>query len=208
MNGRMPFTTQTTEHVRLQIFYQEFTALPKIDETGDITGTKGRMTCSYEAFDECLYNTLTNLMKNITEDNCTAPYVFENENVCSKKNDIESAYLVSLRRSTNQGRDCDSPCKSLFSNFGGKTYVAKEKGEKSKRKNGKKGKNKKNKKNKRKNRDNAAKDLGKLPNLRLHFSPRIQKIEEHYLYTFLNFLAESGNNSLFLFAYTSKYFKL
>ena len=85
MNGRMPFTTQTTEHVRLQIFYQEFTALPKIDETGDITGTKGRMTCSYEAFDECLYNTLTNLMKNITEDNCTAPYVFENENVCSQK---------------------------------------------------------------------------------------------------------------------------
>ena len=101
-----------------------------------------------------------------------------------KKNDIESAYLVSLRRSTNQGRDCDAPCKSLFSNFGGKTYVAKEKGKKSKQKTGKKGKNNKNKKNKRKNRDNAAKDLGKLPNLRLHFSPRIQKIEEHYLYTY------------------------
>ena len=192
----MPFATQTTEHVRLQIFYQEFTALPKIDETGDITGTKGRMTCSYEEFDECLYNTLTNLMKNLTEDNCTAPYVFENGNVCSKKNDIEYAYLVSLRRSTNQGRDCDSPCKSLFSNFGGKTSIAKQEGEKSKRKNIKKGKNKKNKKGKKKNRVKVAKDLGRRPNLRLHFSPRIQKIEEHYLYTFLNFLAESGKLTL------------
>ena len=192
----MPFATQTTEHVRLQIFYQEFTALPKIDETGDITGTKGRMTCSYEEFDECLYNTLTNLMKNLTEDNCTAPYVFANENVCSKKNDIESAYLVALRRSTNQGRDCNSPCKSLFSNFGGKTSIAKQDEEKSKRKNGKKGKNKKNKKGKKKNRVKVAKDLGRRPNLRLHFSPRIQKIEEHYLYTFLNFLAESGKLTL------------
>ena len=72
----------------------------------------------------------------------------------------------------------------------------KDKEEKSKRKNGKKGKNKKNKKGKKKNRVKVAKDLGRRPNLRLHFSPRIQKIEEHYLYTFLNFLAESGKLTL------------
>ena len=193
MGGRMPFTVQTTEHVRLQIFYQEFTALPRIDPTGDITGTKGRMTCSYEIFDNCMYNTLTNLMKNVTKDHCTAPYVFDNDKVCTKRDDIDAAYLVSLRRSTNQGRDCDSPCKSLFSNFGGKTNVAKERKEKSMTKNDKKNKKKKNKKRNLINEEKIDKDLGKLPNLRLHFSQRIQKIEEHYLYTFLNFVAESGN---------------
>ena len=193
MGGRMPFTIQKTEHVRLQIFYQEFTALPRIDPTGDITGTKGRMTCSNEIFDDCMYNTLTNLMKNVTKDHCTAPYVFDNKKVCTNKDDIDAAYLVSLRRSTNQGRDCDSPCKSLFSNFGGKTNVAKESKEKSKRKNDKQNKKKKNKKKNQINEEKIDKDLGKLPNLRLHFSQRIQKIEEHYLYTFLNFLAESGN---------------
>ena len=57
----------------------------------------------------------------------------------------------------------------------------------------KKNKKKKNKKNNLINEEKIDKDLGKLPNLRLHFSQRIQKIEEHYLYTFLNFLAESGN---------------
>ena len=196
MGGRMPFKIQTSEHVRVQIFYQEFTALPKVDETGDVTGTRGRMTCTNENFDECLYDTMTNLMKNMTKDNCTAPYVFDNENVCTKKDDINAAYLVSLRRSTNQGRDCDAPCKNLFSNFGGKTNAAIDKDEKSKGKNGKKGKNKKGKKKNIDSQDKIDKNLGKLPNLRLHFSQRIQKIEERYLYTFLNFLAESGKISI------------
>ena len=180
-SGRFPLNVYNTESVKLQLSYKEFTGLAEIDHTGKVTRKKGGFTCSNINFDECVNMKKANLMLDKTTDNCTVPFIFQNEKICTQPNDIRIAYKISRRKFEGQRTtniDCDVPCKTLFTSFGGKaesvpTPPSDQQIEKG---NG----------NVQQEQDN----------LKLYFSPRVQKIQEHELYGFINLIAESGNYNL------------
>ena len=78
--------------------------------------------CANQKYDPCLYNKLATIMKNQTEDNCTVPWVPQNDKICTKPNDTEAALLISNSRSTNQMQDCERPCESSTVDVVGKNY--------------------------------------------------------------------------------------
>ena len=122
-SGRFPLNVYKTESVKLQLSYKEFTGLAEIDHTGKLTGEKGGFTCSNINFDECVNQKKANLMLDKTTDNCTVPFIFDNEKICTQPNDIRIAYKISRRKYEGQRTtniDCDIPCKTLFTSFGGK----------------------------------------------------------------------------------------
>ena len=182
----------------------------------DISGTKGRITCSHELFDTCMDNALVENMRQVTEDNCTIPIVMGNDKICRKPQDIKKAFLVARTRMLNEAKDCDFSCKTLLVTIGGKTNY----GAPPKKKSKSSGKGSKNAKNgadqsiKRNNESVNAKKKGKSKkgkgsklskvekaehNVILFFAPKVKKIEEHQLYSILNLVAEAGINQCFTF---------
>ena len=79
-------------------------------------------TCSHFDFDQCLYEKLSTLMMTSTEDNCTALWTPDNARICTKQKDINSTFMISLNRFTNQAKDCDSPCRTVVADVYGKNY--------------------------------------------------------------------------------------
>lgn len=79
-------------------------------------------SCEDHNFDECLYGKLTEIMKNATEDNCTAPWIPNDTKICTKRNDIISAFLITRQKFTNQENDCSPSCSSTTVVIQGKNY--------------------------------------------------------------------------------------
>ena len=159
--GRVGHKVYVGDKVQTEITYQDVTQLeklktPKRNENGE----NEMKTCSHLNYDQCMYNVLANIMRNETKGNCTTPFIMDNDNICTKREDIKASFFIALRRTTNQQRDCDTPCHSVFVSIGGKNV--------------KKYKTRK---------------YGEITAV---FRPRVYKIEEHNLYTFINFLAEVG----------------
>ena len=117
-------------------------------------------TCRHINYDDCMYSSLARIMKTQTEDNCTTPFIHDNSNICTKTQDIQKSFLVAVRRTANQRRDCEAPCHSVFIGIGGKNV-----------------------------REYTSIDYGELT---AYFRPRVYRIEEHYLYEFIDILAEVG----------------
>ena len=158
--GRVGHKVYINDKMQSQIGYQEVTQQEKIKIREDDTGKMKIKTCSYLNFDKCMYRALATAMRNETIDNCTTPYILDNEKICTKREDIKTSFLIAVRRSSNEGRDCDLPCRSLFIGVGGKNL----------RKYKKRG-------------------YGEFT---AYFRPRVYTIKEHYLYSFIHFIAEVG----------------
>ena len=176
------------ENVETKISYSEFVGLPEIDHTGERTGKKGRKTCENINFDQCLYQKREEVSRKQTKDNCTAPYTPNNEKVCKNLDDIRIAYRIVQRpfEGHKTGHltdiDCAMSCKTLFINFGAKSEIYEKK---------------RVFKGRIQNSTIGGQDIrtlkpNKTPNIKAYFAPRIQKIEEHHLYSFMNLIAESG----------------
>ena len=79
-------------------------------------------TCSYQAYDECMYNTMYEVMKNNTKDKCTVPWIRNNDQICSKSVDINTTFWIAWNRITNQQKDCLPPCEATLINVGAKNF--------------------------------------------------------------------------------------
>ena len=179
----------TRQNVESKLTYTLFLGLSEIDHTGEITGKKGLPTCKNTNFDKCLYQEREDEMRSSTKDNCTAPYTPNNMKICDNLEDIRTAQLIAMEKfqgpktGSKSSINCPMNCKILFHvNFGVVSEIQP----------------------KRKlspndiinsssqNLENTDLKLKRNPNFRAIFSPVVQQIEEHELYTFMNLIAESG----------------
>ena len=147
-----------------QVTVTEVTLLERaVKKDGDDpTFVEGSKTCSHEFFDDCIYNTLTRLMRENTEDNCTVPYVRDDSKICTKPKDINATFWIAWNRVTNQKKDCNVPCRSATVSLGAKNYQ---------------------------NKTVKAEDYAKLY---LYYAPRVTQNIENWLYTSLNLFAQIG----------------
>ena len=80
----------------------------------------GTKSCGKEEYNMCIYSKLSERMKNETEDNCTVPWVLDNKKICTKPQDINTAFWIAWNRVTNQKKDCLPPCNQLLVDVGSK----------------------------------------------------------------------------------------
>ena len=80
------------------------------------------ISCKHINFDQCMYTTLFNLMKEQTknENGCTVPWIVNATKICKRPENINSTFWIHWNRITNQLSDCPIPCDSLKVNVGGK----------------------------------------------------------------------------------------
>ena len=74
--------------------------------------------CSHDTYDHCMYKTLASVMKKETKENCTVPWILDNQNICSNSHDVNTSFWISWNRITNQQKDCLSPCHATIVNVG------------------------------------------------------------------------------------------
>ena len=88
----------------------------------DIEHMKNGGTCSKDSYDSCMYTMAKTLMLENTKDNCTAPWVPNNDNICTKANDISTCYWIWKNRIQSDAGDCILPCHSVFVHLDAKEY--------------------------------------------------------------------------------------
>ena len=190
----------TTESFRTKVSYQQFIGLPTTGSSGDATQGQWKKACSNEInFDECIYREKESMMRNETKKNCTVPFTPDNKNVCNESDDMRTSFDIATR--TLDYKYCLAPCKSLFISFGGKTMNDPKPSKKKKETKKPPTKNKMDNKMKINGQDGSVRKKKKQKqndlyssqyNAKLLFGTRVQKIEEHQLYKFINLVAESG----------------
>ena len=177
-------TVYTKESFKTKVVYQQFIGLANPDRTDKTTDKKSEETCSNDInYDKCVYQTKEDIMRKATKQNCTVPFTQDNSKVCSDNNDMNTVLLIANRK-LEKGH-CFPPCRSLLINYGGRTMNTKKRGNA-------KGKNKKSAKKSKNAKKKKSRNSNRKSNARLSFGTRVQKIEEHQLYKFINLIAESG----------------
>ena len=79
--------------------------------------------CTSNPYDECMYEHLIEHMKSETEDSCTVPWIFKNDKVCTKPEDVNTTFWIAWKRITNQKKDCLTPCHTTLINVGAKNEL-------------------------------------------------------------------------------------
>ena len=130
-SGRMGHEIKAGEKVSLQININDVRQIAtESDATDDDDPTGFDQNCEYVNYDDCMYEQLTKLMIEETEENCIVPWypirfseeLIGNHTVCSQEKDVNSSYWIYWNRATNQENDCNRPCKTMVLNIGGKNY--------------------------------------------------------------------------------------
>ena len=116
LSGRMGHKIFPGQRLTTQVKYLDFYQLERTLENH----TK---SCLYHVYDDCMYSVLSTLMKSDTIDNCTVPWIRDNDNICTKPEDINTAFWIAWHRVTNQRKDCDSPCHRLIIDLGAKEIL-------------------------------------------------------------------------------------
>ena len=93
------------EVVQYSITYQD-TKLLERDDTQNIQVEK----CSQDSYDECLYKKVNRYMRKHTRDNCTVPWIPNNENICTGLEDIKTSYFLWRNVVENDFGQCYIPC--------------------------------------------------------------------------------------------------
>ena len=118
-SGRMAHKIYKGEKIQAQVNIQNINLLERYLKGPHEEDYK---VCSEHDFDMCLYDKLATIMMEETEDNCTAPWIPNNTRVCTKQRDINSTFMITMNRFTNQEQDCDFPCLSVVADIHGKNY--------------------------------------------------------------------------------------
>ena len=120
-NGRMGHKVLMGKKIQAQIKVQDTLMVPRIIKKTRRNKKDNRyFSCAYVNFDECMYATLTKMMKKVTRANCTVPWVPKNDNICREQSDVDLAFQSHVSRSTNQKDDCPSKCHVLTASVLGK----------------------------------------------------------------------------------------
>ena len=114
------------EQVKYPLTFTDTTFLDK-DAPGSethIEQIRNGRTCSKDSYDSCLYTMVKRLMVENTKDNCTAPWVPNNDNICTEAKDISTCYWIWKNRVQSDAGDCILPCHSVFVHLDAKEYHA------------------------------------------------------------------------------------
>ena len=69
-----------------------------------------------------MYSSLVHRMQSTTEDNCTVPWVLDNSNICTKKNDINASFRIWIQHLLKK-KDCAPPCSTMVVELGAKNII-------------------------------------------------------------------------------------
>ena len=122
LSGRMGYKVFLGKRFECQVTVQEIIQLEYRNVKNALALSSQDKSCSYQAYDECMYNRMSEVMKRNTEDKCTVPWIRNNDRICSKSNDINTTFWVAWNRITNQKKDCFPPCDATLVNVGAKNY--------------------------------------------------------------------------------------
>ena len=106
-----------------QVTVQEIIQLEYRNVKNALALTSKDRSCSHEAYDMCMYNKMSEVMKMNTEDECTVPWIRNNNRICSKSIDINTTFWIAWNRITNQKKDCFPPCDATLVNVGAKNRI-------------------------------------------------------------------------------------
>ena len=81
-----------------------------------------KKSCTTDLYDDCVYNMLRRDMRENTEDNCTAPYVKDADNICTKEKDILKASQIVTNIIKHGAHSCNVQCHSVGVDLGAKNY--------------------------------------------------------------------------------------
>ena len=112
------------EQVKYPLTFTDTTFLDK-DAPGSethIEQIRNGRTCSKDSYDSCLYTMVKRLMVENTKDNCTAPWVPNNDNICIEAKDISTCYWIWKNHVQADAGDCILPCHSIFVHLEAKEY--------------------------------------------------------------------------------------
>ena len=113
ISGRMGHKMFKGKQVYTKVNYLDLHQLEK-------TLNDDQKSCSKESYNKCMYSMLSTWMKNKTEDGCTVPWILDDKKICTKQNDIDTAFWIYWKRVTNQQKDCLTPCHQLLIDVGPK----------------------------------------------------------------------------------------
>ena len=108
------------ERFECQVTVQEIIQLEYRNVKNALALSSEDKSCSYQAYDECMYNKVYEVMKRNTADECTVPWIKDNMKICTKSDDINTTFWIAWNRITNQKKDCFPPCDATLVNVGAK----------------------------------------------------------------------------------------
>ena len=126
--GRMGHDIYKGKKIQTQVRVQEVRQVSRyIYADNDYNGGDDNemITCRNHKYDDCMYETLTRMMQVATEDNCTVPWILNNDRICQNSKDIEIAFEIHWNNFLNQKSICDSPCHKVVVDIHGKNRVNK-----------------------------------------------------------------------------------
>ena len=103
--GRMRSKVYRGEVIQYLIKYEDIELLEKPNIKNIVDET-----CSHNSYDACLYRKVNEYMRASTNDNCTAPWISTNENVCTSLDDITESYRIWKNTVENDVGVCPIPC--------------------------------------------------------------------------------------------------
>ncbi|CAB4069070.1 unnamed protein product [Lepeophtheirus salmonis] len=109
LSGRMGYEIRLGETTKAQVNYQVINTIP---------GGTNRFNCSYNSFDDCMYNSMKERM--LSEYGCIAPWIPHTDprdKTCYTTKDKLGVYKIIY----NRWNDCLDPCHYMIVNVGGKT---------------------------------------------------------------------------------------
>ncbi|XP_071746530.1 uncharacterized protein [Lepeophtheirus salmonis] len=109
LSGRMGYEIRLGETTKAQVNYQAINTIP---------GGTNRFNCSYNSFDDCMYNSMKERM--LSEYGCIAPWIPHTDprdKTCYTTKDKLGVYKIIY----NRWNDCLDPCHYMIVNVGGKT---------------------------------------------------------------------------------------
>jgi hypothetical protein len=126
LSGRLGHKVYLGRHYESQITIQDALQIEYKNVHNGIVFYDSDQKCSKERYDKCMYDTLRSAMQTETEDNCTAPWLSGNLQICTKPRDIKKVFWIAWNRITNQKRDCLKPCHTTLITVGGKNVQKQE----------------------------------------------------------------------------------
>ena len=123
--GRMGYKLYRGEVMQTQITIRDSNELEKeVAEDENYFGFEKttKKSCTTDLYDDCVYNMLNRDMLENTEDGCTAPYVKDAYNICTKQKDILMASEIVTNIIKHGAHSCNVPCHSVGVDLGAKNY--------------------------------------------------------------------------------------
>ena len=122
LSGRMGYKTYLGERFECQITLNEIIQKEYKNVKNALAMSSKDKTCSYDIYDDCIYEKVAKIMKDNTDQHCTVPWIRDDKRICTNSKDINTTFWIGWNRITNQEKDCLSPCHTTIVTVGAKNF--------------------------------------------------------------------------------------